>query len=315
MPWGRLDDQLHQNEKVLSLSDKAFRVWLYSISYCNAKRSRDPVGTLGRGAVQALCRLVGAGPAVVAELIAKRGWDAAPDGVVVHDFPDYGPPKDPTAAERMARWREKQRLAQEADPVTVTRNEHRSDRNGNASPVPGPVPVPHDEEATSQQQTRMAISRSPDASVDDFDAWWLTYPRHVAKQPARSAYRKRRTAGRSAEALLDAALNYAEHVAAAGTPADKIAHGATFLNQHRDEEWEHGPPDRDRATVPSRSGQPKLADTAAGLRWLKEQMERHGDDRTSFWSLATAGVGLPDPGGPAAHPGALPRPPEGPPLA
>src|SRR5262245_6046071 len=111
MPWGRLDDQLHQNEKVLSLSDKAFRVWLYSISYCNAKRSRDPAGTLTMATVQALCRLAGAGAGVVAELLAKRGWDEVVGGFVVHDFPAYGPPADPTAAERMARWREKQRQA------------------------------------------------------------------------------------------------------------------------------------------------------------------------------------------------------------
>jgi len=171
----------------------------------------------------------------------------------------------------------------------------------------------------------MAISRSPrvggradkprhDADEMAFRAWWLTYPRHEAKQPALAAYRKRRRAGRSVEALLDAALNYAEHVHTTGTPTDKIAHGATFLNQHRDEEWERGPPDPARRAAPTTAA-PKLAQTAAELRLLKARQEMHGDERTSFWALATTGVGLPDAGGAPSDAGALPGPPQGPALA
>src|SRR5262245_8420336 len=192
MPWGRLDDALHQNAKVLSFSDKAFRLWVYSISYCNAKRHADPVGRLSEPAAQALCRLAEAKPATVAELVAKRGWELVDGGYLVHDFPDYGPPTDRTAAERQRRHRALTREGNGVSHGGVTRDGY--------APVPGPVPVPmssppHEQE-TSRQQTRMAISRSPDAPLDDFEDWWLTYPRHVAKQPAHSAYLKRRAAGR-----------------------------------------------------------------------------------------------------------------------
>jgi len=135
MPWGRLDDALHQNAKVLSFSDKAFRLWVYSISYCNAKRFADPVGTLTESAAQALCRLAQARPATVAELVAKHGWELAVDGYVVHDFPDYGPPADRTAAERQRRHRGKVRDAERNGHSDVTRDGH--------APVPIPEPMSH----------------------------------------------------------------------------------------------------------------------------------------------------------------------------
>jgi HNH endonuclease len=106
MPWGRLDDQLHQNGKVLAFSDKAFRVWMYSISFCNAKRAKDPIGHLTEVEALAVVRLAKARPAVIREILDRVGWEQAADGrYVVHDFPKYGPPahnNDPRAAYRMA---------------------------------------------------------------------------------------------------------------------------------------------------------------------------------------------------------------------
>lgn len=35
MPWSKLDDGLHENAKIGAMSDKAFRLWVYSITYCS----------------------------------------------------------------------------------------------------------------------------------------------------------------------------------------------------------------------------------------------------------------------------------------
>jgi hypothetical protein len=182
-------------------------------------------------------------------------------------------------------------------------------------------------ESESESVTNMAISQSPWAGTPPrkaskngydpaFEAWWSTYPRHDGKLPASLAYRDRLKAGRSPSELAEAARHFAGHHEAAATPTEKIPHGSTWLHQHRDEEWERGPPDADRVVAPQRNGAvPKLAETAAGLRQLKHLREQNGDKRTSFFDLATAGVGLPDAGHPSADPRALPRPPDGPPLA
>lgn len=148
MAWGRLDDRLHDNGKVWSFSDKAFRVWMYSISYCNKKRRTDPEGTLTLAEANGMCRLAGAKESIIAELLAKGGWEMAEDGVRyrVHDFPSFGP-ADETAPDRMRRLREKQRN----ESVTVTRNDTvtvtedvtlLAGAYARACPVPNPVPVP-----------------------------------------------------------------------------------------------------------------------------------------------------------------------------
>lgn len=338
MPWGRLDDQLHQNEKVLSFSDKAFRVWMYSISYCNAKRARDPVGTLSIDAAQAICRWAQARPAVRDELVAKGGWERSGDGYVVHDFDKYGPGLDRTNAQRQKRYRNAHRdVTAESDhendePRNVSDNGTVT-RYGN-DPVPVPVPVPSTASPTEslpQQETpvvnqHMAISRSPRVGDRppvsspgyplDFEHWWHAYPRHEAKAAAFKSYQARLKSGRSAEQLYDAAEHLAAYVDEHGTPTDKIPHATTFLNQRRDEDWEHGPPDAHRVVAPRQTGpEPKLAQTAAGIRRLKHLQELNGDKRTSFFDLATSGVGLPDAGRAGPDPRALPGPPGGAALA
>lgn len=176
----------------------------------------------------------------------------------------------------------------------------------------------HDQHMATPASPRVG-ARPPKVSRQgydpDFEAWWSTYPRHDGKMPASLAYRDRLKAGREPHELAEAAQHFANHHEAAATPTEKIPHGSTWLHQHRDEEWEQGPPDADRVVAPRAGPPPKLAQTAAELRGLKLAREVNGDKRTSFFDLATAGVGLPDPGGAGADPRALPGPPGGPALA
>lgn len=332
MPWARLDDDFHDNGKILSLSHQAFRLYVCAITYSRRHRTE---GGLTAAQVGALCRQQRIKPTAIAELVAATAWHVAPPGYRIHDFGAYQPRDDETAADRMRRYRERRKASRSGDVTehTVTPGDGSVTRNGDA-PVPIPMVIatsPQTEhlpqEDTSWHDTHMAISRSPGVGArpartskngytPEFEAWWSVYPRHDGKLPASLAYRDRLKAGRSPHELAEAAHHFAGHHEAAATPTEKIPHGSTWLHQHRDEEWEHGPPDADRVVAPQRSGPaPKLAETAAGLRQLKHLRELNGDKRTSFFDLATAGVSLPDAGGAPPNPGALPGPPGGASLA
>lgn len=326
MPWVRLDDQFTEHPKVVEAG--ALAAWLYvcGLTYC-ARQLTDgfiPTAQLRRllpsGAVGKLAD----------RLVDVRLWEKAVGGYRVHDYLMYNPSRQQTLATRQQKAAAGRKGGwQKASNVLA-------DRQASATtPVPIPVPIAtstHSEhlpkQDTSVVDQHMATPASPRVGARplkvskqgydaDFEAWWSTYPRHDGKMPASLAYRDRLKAGREPHELAEAAQHFANHHEAAATPTEKIPHGSTWLHQHRDEEWEHGPPDADRVVAP-RNGAgppPKLAQTAAELRGLKLAREVNGDKRTSFFDLATAGVGLPDPGRAGADPRALPRPPDGPPLA
>lgn len=156
MPWGRLEDTLHDNEKVATLSDREFRVWILSISRCNRKRRVDPEGRISEAMAIELARQVGATTqrqiaALIAGLLRRRPpndsafWDPHPDGAyALHDFSDFAPREDKTAAERKRAERDRRRDSERDDRdshAPVTRDTHARGRPG---PVPGPVPGPTD---------------------------------------------------------------------------------------------------------------------------------------------------------------------------
>jgi hypothetical protein len=249
MPWGKLDDQLHDNEKVWSFTDKEFRVWMYSISYCNKKRRRDPAGTLTQEAAETVCRLAGAARKVIEGVVRKRGWDRIDGGYVVHDFSLYGPKEDQTATERQRRHRDKEeRHADEKEVVTPAsrrdsgRDSHR-DAHVRGSPVPVPVPSgstssehqPEEVETVPNTHTvgerALAVNGSPGYS-DDFEAFWADYPKKREKHAAWLAWQKRVKDVRPS-VLIAAAAHLAEHVEEAGTEDQFIPNAATFLGPQR----------------------------------------------------------------------------------
>lgn len=63
---------------------------------------------------------------------------------------------------------------------------------------------------------------------EDFEEWYRTFPKHVAKGAARKAYKRARAQGASADDLKLGALAYAVKVAGQDTKFTK--HPATWLN-------------------------------------------------------------------------------------
>lgn len=103
-----------------------------------------------------------------------------------------------------------------------------------------PAPQAAEEPDGSPRSRALALS---DRSLDaEFTAWWRVWPKRDGKHLACEAYKKRRRAGRSAESLLSAAEHVAESVESGASELRYTPLPATFLNQRRDEDWEHGPP-------------------------------------------------------------------------
>lgn len=99
------------------------------------------------------------------------------------------------------------------------------------SPEGSPLPLrPH---------SPLSPKETPLSPSGDFDAFWSTYPRRVAKQAARAAF-ERAAKICPPDFLLTAARRFAQHCRHAGTAPDFIPHAATWLNGQR---WrEHLPP-------------------------------------------------------------------------
>ena len=106
MSWLRLDDKFAHHPKVAGLTDREFRVHIEAMLYC------AEYATAGAIPSSAL-RLVKATPRVVQRLVDSGLWESNGSGLVVHHFSEYNP-KDPSNAERQARWRRKRN-----DPVDM----------------------------------------------------------------------------------------------------------------------------------------------------------------------------------------------------
>lgn len=97
MAWLRIDDGMIENPKISALNDREFRVYFRLISYC--ARTQDPtVDAVTRREVRGLTNRI------VLKLKTLNLLDPVHDGYEVHDWLEYAP-KDPTNAERQAKWR------------------------------------------------------------------------------------------------------------------------------------------------------------------------------------------------------------------
>ena len=121
MPWLRIDDKFPRHPKVTQLTDREFRVHVRVLCYCAEYRTAGLVTT------GMLAEVPGLTKKVIDRFINLGVWDEDGSGYRVHDFEHYNP-KDPSAAERQQRVRDKKRdadrdVGRDADrdaAVTVT---------------------------------------------------------------------------------------------------------------------------------------------------------------------------------------------------
>jgi hypothetical protein len=95
--WLRIDDGFADHPKIGVLTDKEFRAWVKVLCYC--ARYRDP--TVDAATIAAVNGLTAA---MVARYATLGLLDAHGESQVIHDWATYAP-KDPSGADRQAKWR------------------------------------------------------------------------------------------------------------------------------------------------------------------------------------------------------------------
>lgn len=153
MTWVRLDDSMPEHPKMEALSDRAFRLHVSALCYCNR------LLTDGEIPASTAHRMVGNGKRYAAELVAAGIWDAVDDGFKIHDYEDYQPSRETVlrerakTAERVSRWR-----ARNAVTNTVS--------NGHVTPSPVPDPVPA-QNSPKEGQSIASLVRLSDHQIND----------------------------------------------------------------------------------------------------------------------------------------------------
>ena len=140
MPWAGLDDRLYRNRKIRGLSDKAFRLYICSISYA-ADHLTD--GYLDKLAVADLQAVSGALRKQVSELLENELWDLAAQGYLIHDYLHYNPSR-----EQVLQRREQGRIRKE-------RMRARASENGVPNGVPADVPERRSERRSEREPERV----------------------------------------------------------------------------------------------------------------------------------------------------------------
>lgn len=147
MAWLRLDDGFATHPKIAALTDRELRIWLRVLCYCS--QHQDP--TVDRITIQVVSGLT---LKVIRKLIEVGLLDESGGDYEVHDWLVYAP-KDPTGADRQAKWRAR-RNADRNGTSNGLRNgvERYADRDetvtsrAGARARPRPVPSPTRPETT-----------------------------------------------------------------------------------------------------------------------------------------------------------------------
>ena len=101
MSWLRLDDRFTSHPKFAGWTPAEKWAWLEVLEYCARYKTNglvpDDLALLPRSVTPKLLQR-----AENVGFLERNG-----NGLEVHDWPEYNPPKDPTNAERQQRWRDR----------------------------------------------------------------------------------------------------------------------------------------------------------------------------------------------------------------
>ena len=137
-------------------------------------------------------------------------------------------------------------------PVPPQQREDASDcakvREGARENIPSPSPSPSPSDNRSSSKTKKASH--PDGYTDDFEEFWMRYPRHVAKREAYAKWQARIKEGAIPSVLIAAAGHYAMDCAQRDTEEKYIKHPATFLGPSKHYEDYLHPPEPPKGKIP-----------------------------------------------------------------
>lgn len=91
MPWVRIDEDAMTHPKIVGLSDKAFRLWVWGLSYAQLHLTD---GLLPAAAIPARVKRA------EDDLVAARLWEPHDVGFKVHDYLDWNESRETVTAKR-----------------------------------------------------------------------------------------------------------------------------------------------------------------------------------------------------------------------
>lgn len=130
MGWVKLDDHFDENPKLEGISLRAFRAYVFSLTY-SARNLTDGYIS-GRVSIH-LVGNYGDRAGVELELVDRGLWDAIPGGFRVHDYLAYNPSKQDVLARREVERERKSRYRSRRDNGDASRRDVTS---------PDPTPIP-----------------------------------------------------------------------------------------------------------------------------------------------------------------------------
>lgn len=161
MSWLRLDDTFDSHPKLYDLTESQRWRWTRLLLHCARHRTE---GFVSRSTLRELGLTRAVGTLTTVGLL-----DSDPDGFRVHDWHDFNP-KDPTKAQRQARWRAKQASPVDAGvdgdvdggdgdsgDAPVDAETVHSRVGTRARPVPSPTQTPKEQ---TQGRTRNETTRA-----------------------------------------------------------------------------------------------------------------------------------------------------------
>ncbi len=176
----KLEQTFPEHPKVLDLSPEAFRLYVEGLCY-SARLLSD--GLLASSALRRM-----SDPYAASELVDAGLWHEHPDGYEIHNYLDWQQSRSEVEALSEARSRAgkasaEARAQQRAEQLV----EHPVEQSGSNPPT---------------DKNRSDENRSDLENTRDFDEFWKSYPRKVAKPKALTAYRSARKRA-SADAIAD----------------------------------------------------------------------------------------------------------------
>lgn len=167
MPWSKLDDGFHEHPKTVAMSDKAFRLFVCSVTYSSRHKL---AGRLTQPHLAVLFRLTGAKQKQVEELVNLRSFDIDGDGYLIHGFNEYNPDQEELSRKRAdagkagakVRWQNGKSMASatanasDADSKPMAKG---STRGGYPEPDPSPEPESRTQIPSLSTSARPSASR------------------------------------------------------------------------------------------------------------------------------------------------------------
>lgn len=266
MAWFKFDDGAVDHPKLAKISDRAFRWWVRSLSYCSRYLTD---GILEKTFYKQVPN------AVRTELLNARLWDWIDPYFSIHDYHHHQSSKAEVEADKArnrkkaAEYRAKRRATADGVTGNVT-----GDVTGDE---PGTLPGRRGGDVTTQitdidtdTHTHTDVPKEPvpraSRSVEGFEEWYRAYPKKVAKGAALKAWTKINPSTEVRTQMLDALAWQRTQPQWLKDGGAYVPNPATYLNaaQWQDEPFFTAPEPVRVSAVQSRHER-MLADIDAGV--------------------------------------------------